>query len=251
MRDVLRHVFEVPLGPDWLSGLSRGVREDLERVSSLARTQRPNETLRDDWDAVGIGEIAAAVRSTWSDLNGALAAVWPDPYVATVDLDRLHAYRGKNLHAVGPPGGQVSDAEMGGLILRLRIGFEAMRRQLVSDNGQWWPYIEAVHSNIPEFRLDATHHAAWAQLVEGDLVWFEIVGVHPQGSQDRLRYRIKGGRVAGGDIPDTGWVANRQFQFAVPRLRTVEFFLAVADLDDLDNFALSVCSAEVRPATVV
>lgn len=156
MRDVLRSVFDTTLGAEWLKRLSNQVRQAVEQTAEIARKQRPNETLRDDWAAVGIGEIAATLRSTWPTLNGALAGVWLSPDEATVDLSRLVAYRGKNLHAVGPPQGQIKDEEVAAMILRLRIGFEGLRRSLAHDDGKWWPYIEAIHSNIPEFCFDQT-----------------------------------------------------------------------------------------------
>jgi hypothetical protein len=77
------------------------------------------------------------------------------------------------------------------MILRLRIGFEGLRRVLAHDDGQWRPYIEAIHSNIPEFQFDRTTPRSLSQpvmLAEGDLVRFKIVGVHPHGSRDRLQY---------------------------------------------------------------
>lgn len=246
MRDVLRRVFDAAVGVDWLDGLSEGARKGIERSANIARTQRPDETLGDDWDAVGIREIDATLRSIWQRLNGALTTVWPDQNAATVDLDRLRAYRGKNLHAVGPPDGQIRDEEMGAMVLRLRIGFEGLRRHLANDEGEWWPYIEAVHSNIPEFCLDRTTGLMGnAVLSEGDLVRFEIVGVHPQGPQDRLRYRLT---ARGGHIPDSGWVERSEFHVSVPRQRTVRFILAVADADDLTNRSLRMCSCRVRPA---
>lgn len=196
MRDVLRSVFDTTLGAEWLKRLSNQVRQAVEQTAEIARKQRPNETLRDDWAAVGIGEIAATLRSTWPTLNGALAGVWLSPDEATVDLSRLVAYRGKNLHAVGPPQGQIKDEEVAAMILRLRIGFEGLRRSLAHDDGKWWPYIEAIHSNIPEFCFDRTTPPTLREpivLSEGDLVRFEVVGVHPQAPQDRLRYQLTGG----------------------------------------------------------
>ena len=128
------------------------MRQGVERAAETARKQRPNETLRDDWDAVGLGEIAAMLRSIWQNLGDALTNVWQNLDEATVDLSRLVAYRGKNLHAVGPPEGQIKDDEVAAMILRPRICFEGLRRSLDHDDGEWWPYIEAIHSNIREFQ---------------------------------------------------------------------------------------------------
>jgi hypothetical protein len=80
-----------------MNGLSTSTRGGVERAAEIAQKQRSRETLRDDWDAVGIGEIAAVLRSTWQNLNGALADVWSNLDEASVDLTRLSAYRGKNL----------------------------------------------------------------------------------------------------------------------------------------------------------
>jgi hypothetical protein len=234
MRDVLRDVFEGTLGDGWLaSGLSRSVREGIERAGNLARSQRPTEALRDDWDAVGLAEMAASLRSVWQQLDGALDSLWPDPHAASVDLDRLIAYRGKNLHAVGPPGGQIRDDEIGAMILRLRVGFESVRRRLANEEGEWWPYVEAIHSNIPEFCWDRTsgpYIPSRPLLFEDDLVTFSVVGVHPNGPQERLRYRV----YVGTSGWDSDWTADSTFSVSVPRWTNVTFSIAVADVDDLD-----------------
>jgi hypothetical protein len=249
MRDVLRGVFAATLGAEWLNGLSNQVRKGVERAAETAHIQRPDETLRDDWDAVGIGEIAATLRSTWQNLNNAVADVWPTLDEATVDLNRLSAYRGKNLHAVGPPEGQIKDEEIAAMILRLRIGFEGLRRSLAHDDDEWWPYIEAIHSNIPEFCFDRTTPPPLRRtvLTEGDLVWFEIVGVHPQGRQDRLRYRLTGGYPFAEAFPGSGWVEHSEFRVSVPKKRDVQLFLSVADVDDLDNVDMQSFQCRVRP----
>jgi hypothetical protein len=251
MRDVLRRVFDATLGAEWLNGLSNHVRKGVERAAETAHKQRPDETLGDDWDAVGIGEIAATLRSTWQNLNGALADVWLNLDEATVDLTRLSAHRGKNLHAVGPPEGQIKDEEVAAMIydLRLRIGFERLRRSLAHDDGEWWPYIEAIHSNIPEFCFDRTTPSHWQQVVlfEGDLVRFEIVGVHPQGPQDRLRYRLTGGYPVVEAFPDSGWVEHSEFRVSLPKKRDVHFFLYVTDVDDSENADMRSFQCRVRP----
>jgi hypothetical protein len=249
MRDVLRGVFAAALGAEWLNGLSNQVRKGVEWAAETAHKQRPDETLRDDWDAVGIGEIVATLRSTWQNLNGALADVWPTKYEATVDLTRLNAYRGKNLHAVGPPAGQIKDEETAAMILRLRIGFEGLRRSLAHDDGEWWPYVEAIHSNIPEFCFDRTTPLPLRQpvLFEGDLVWFEIVGVHPQGPQDRLRYQLTGGYPLVEAFPGSGWVERSEFRVWLPKKRDVQFFLYVADVDDPENSEMRSFQCRVRP----
>jgi hypothetical protein len=116
---------------------------------------RPNEVLRDDWEAVGLGEMEAALRSQESTPQAVLD-VWDNREAIGVDLQRLAAYRGKNLHAVGPPSGQVGDSEMAAVILRLRIGFERVRRDLADTAGDWWPYIAAMSSNIPLLCFERT-----------------------------------------------------------------------------------------------
>ena len=69
-------------------------------------------------------------------------------------------------------------------------------------------------------------------LTEGDLVRFEIVGVHPQGPQDRLRYRLTGGYAGVEAFPGTDWVEHSEFRLSVPKKRHVNFFIHVADVDD-------------------
>src|SRR5664280_3209644 len=251
MRDVLRSVFVTTLGAEWLKGLSNQVRPGVERAAETARKQRPKESLRDDWAAVGIGEIAATLRSTWPTLNGALAGVWSSLDEMDVDLSRLAAYRGKNLHAVGPPQGQIKDEEVAAMILRLRIGFEGLRRSLAQDDGEWWPYIEAIHSNVPEFCFDRTTPPTLRDTIvlsEGDLVRFEVVGVHPQGPQDRLRYQLTGGYPMSEAFPGcSGWVGHSEFRVSVPKKRKVDFFLYVADVDDPKNADMRPFECRVRP----
>jgi hypothetical protein len=246
MRDGLRGVLVAANGPDWLDTAPQSVRQGAARAAATARAKRPGETLRDDWDAVGLSEMQSALRSVWNDVHDALVAVWPDLSSASVDLARLVAYRDKNLHAVGPPGGQVADDETGAMILRLRIGFEGLRRKMANDAGEWWPYIEAVHSNIPEFcRSRATRfEAEQPRLSEGDLIWIEVVGVHPTGAQGRLRYRFSDSRLSG---DDSGWVESSKFEANVPRQRDIRYYLWVADVDDLANSDGWVVHASVVP----
>lgn len=191
--------------------------------------------------------------STWPAVEDELGGVWQHLDEARVDLGRLLAYRGKKLHAVGPPAGQIRDTEIGAVVLRLRVGFETLRRKVAHDAGEWWPYIEAVHSNIPEFCLSRSSGRIFgsATLSAGDLVWFEIVGIHPQETQDRLRFRLNAAGPVGGEIPDSGWLTENRFEVTVPLGRSVAFHLFVADVDDLANDEEWVCSCKVRPPGAV
>lgn len=116
MRDVLRTVFEGALGPDWLDKIGKKAREGIAKAAELAHRQRPDEKLRDDWDAAGVNEIAAALRTVWDDLGGAMGGVWKTLTHAIVDLDRLSEFRGKELHQVGEPPGPGTIEEMSGVI---------------------------------------------------------------------------------------------------------------------------------------
>jgi hypothetical protein len=247
MRNVLRDVLRVNLGDEWLGGLSKGARDGVDRAAETARSQRPNENLRDPWEAVGIGEIGATLRSTWDHLGGALADVWKDAAEAKVDLDRLRAYRGKNLHAVGSPEGKIRADEAAAIVLRLRVGFEGVRRQLAGDQGEWWPYIEAVHSNIAEFCYDRSRGPATrpeAKLVEGDTVQLDVVAVHPTAPQERLRYKF-GGRM---NTISADWTTDTQFALIVPNTRDETLWVQVGDVDDLGNSQLVILSTfSARP----
>jgi len=100
-------------------------------------------------------------------------------------------------------------------------------------HGEWWPYIEAIHSNVPEFCFDRTTPPTLRDTIvlsEGDLVRFEVVGVHPQGPQDRLRYQLTGGYPMSEASPGSGWVEHSEFRVSVPKKRKVDFFLYVADV---------------------
>ena len=187
------------------------MRDGIDRAAARATAQRPGEQLRDGWDAAGLREIAALLRSATPDF---LSAVWSNANTAAVDLERLVEYRGKNLHAVGPPTGQIGEQEIAAIVLRLRVGFEAARRELLGDTGQWWPYVASVQSNVEAYRFERSTGGARscnAELVEGDLVTLDVTGVNPNGPQSELRYRLLGGPLA-----DTGWQESGSFSFVAP-----------------------------------
>jgi len=134
------------------------------------------------------------------------------------------------------------------MILRIRIGLEGMRRNLMSDEGEWWPYIEAIHSNISGFCVARNgRRGGWATLTEGDLVTFDVIGVHPNGSQDSLTYRLMVAGTGASAADDTGWIESSHFQVQVPRARSVFYHLYVADTDDVINYDQGFCAADVRP----
>jgi hypothetical protein len=248
IRGVLRRCFVGKLGSSWLTTRSQRVRDAVAKAAGLARTQRPDEELLDDWDAAGLGEISVAVSSSWSEIGGSIKPVWSSQQAAIVDLERLQAYRGKTLHAVGPPVGQIRAAEVDAIVLRIRVAFEQIRRTLINDEGDWWPYIEAIHSNISEFCLTRNARTfGAAALMEGDLVTFNVVGVHPTGSQDALVYRLNHAGPGASSADDTDWRASPQFQVVVPRARSVAYHLFVADANDTTNNDEWVCSCEIRP----
>jgi hypothetical protein len=247
LRDVLRRCFETAFGPEWLSQLNSGVRPGVLRAGEVARSQRPTDLLRDDWDAAGLGEMDKALRSHWADLKDLLGPVWAEQNEAVVDLSRLRGFRGRELHAVGPRLGAVGRAELDAIVQRLRIGLEGVRRAMANDQGDWWPYIEAIHSNVPEFNGDRENRPGRAKLIEGDTVTFEVVGVHPTKAQQDLIYKLElaGPGASSGDGVD--WQPGNQFQVQVPRARTVAYHLFVADANDKINNDEWVCGCEVRP----
>lgn len=229
MREVLRLSFEREHGADWQDGLSGSMRSSIERCGDRARAKRPEEELRDGWDAVGLGEISALLRSVFPS---AIAVVWPDPQTSTVDLARLTAYRNKNLHAVGPPSGQIGDQEIEGIILRLRVGFENVRRTLMDEAGDWWPYIESLHSNIPEFCLTRGAGGmlgpkAQPTLNEGDLITVEVVAVNPNGDSGKLRFRFQAG------WSTQTWSESSSFSCTVPHAPSGSIGIHVADSEDM------------------
>lgn len=256
LRNVLRLAMQSEHGPNWISErLGKTQTEAIQRAGGKARRQRPHETLRDDWEAVGLDEMRSFLRSCWPDV---MSTVWADAAAADVDLGRLSAYRGKNLHAVGPPSGGMSNAEVGGMIHRLRVGLEAVRRMLYDEEGEWWPYIAAVHSNIPELRWERSSGTTRtgtpmnrAFLNEGDLVEVSIIGEHPRGPRERLRYRFISLDMR--DIDDE-WSMDNELRFTVPCQREVVVSAYVADEDQTDSSPRSYESisflVHVRPGDV-
>jgi hypothetical protein len=232
MRNVVRLALERERGTDWIASLSKAQQSGIEKASQVARRKRPGEPLRDGWDAAGLSDIAGILRSAWPS---AMSHVWPDSSSAAVDLDRLVAYRDKNLHAIGPPSGQIGDQEVSAMVQRLRVGFESARRDLLDDTGEWWPYIAAVHSNIPEFRFERSSSGPLvraATLTEGDLVTFDAIGIHPLADPSRLRYRLLSPNVP--ELRTPTWVADGSFSFSVPHSPSVQLNLYVADGQPMD-----------------
>ncbi len=235
MRNVVRMAMEADYGAPWLSTLSSTASRAVERAGAVAKAKRPAEVLRDDWDAVGLDEMAAVLRSKWPPT---MAQVWVDDEAARVDLKRLSKFRGKALHAVGGPSGQISDDEIGAVIRRVRVNLEAVRRSLLDDTGEWWPYIASVHSNIPEFCYERSSSArvCFALLIEGDLVTLDAVGVDPKGNDSALLYRM-----LAPSIPEIGygsWGPTPSFSFSVPGVPKSHGALYVADheINDLGPF---------------
>jgi hypothetical protein len=248
MRNVLRLVLERERGLEWFSSLSATQQSTIKRAGERASERRPNEELRDAFDAAGLAEIAGLIRS---DQLSATKAIWPDKTAASVDLEPLISYRDKNLHAVGPPSGQITEDEIRAVLLRLRIGFEAIRRKLLAETNTWWPYIAAVHSNVPEYCFERSAGGRMtlsAVLVEGDLVTLDVVGVHPSAAAERLRYRVGFGGTAGRvRPPDVDWQASASFSFVVPRIVELSASVVVADAEDLGNGEYIALTAKVRP----
>jgi hypothetical protein len=246
MREVLRTAFVTAVGGNWLDQLSRKVREGVRKAAETALVHRPGEVLRDDWDAAGLSELAAAIRSNWTDLGPLLTSAWASPDECEVDLRRLRAYRGKKLHEVGRPQLQIREDEMVGLVLRLRLSFEAVRRELASDQGEWWPYIEAISSNVDEFCVDRSNrHRGSPTLNEGDLVTVEIAAVNPLGAQEDLRYRLLVMWNGGGH--DSELRADPSFQVVVPHTRAASLHPIVVSVDDPLNRDEWVLQFAIRP----
>lgn len=148
MPDVVRQVCNVTIGEDWLTKTSQSVADGVARAAALAHAQRPSEVLQDDWDAVGLAEIGALLRSWWPKLGGSLTPLWAKAVEADVDLERLLKYRGKSLHAVGQVNFESQRAEVAAVITRLRIGLEQVRRNLIPGELDWLPYLERIESPI-------------------------------------------------------------------------------------------------------
>jgi hypothetical protein len=115
MRAVVRQVCNITIGHDWLTNMSQSVTDSVARAAALAHAQRPSEVLQDDWEAVGLAEIGALLRSWWTKIGGSLTPLWAKAVEADVDLERLLSQR----------------AEVAAIITRLRIGFEQVRRNLL------------------------------------------------------------------------------------------------------------------------
>jgi hypothetical protein len=232
MRDVLRAVCASVLGPDWLGGLSKSVADPVATTAVKARDQRPHEALADDWDAAGIAEISALVRSKWADIGAALAPVWTKTSEAEVDLARLLTYRGRALHEVGQVNFAAQRAETAASITRLRLAFEAVRRSLLPTETNWMPYLERIES--PILGLCWARGAASQQrptLRQGDLVELRLIGVNPSGDQDDLRYDIEITGVTG-PRPEVRCQAPNEFSFDAPRSKEFIVSCYVRDVND-------------------
>ena len=245
MRNVVRLAMQVQKGSDWLEQLSGSIARTMEKDAALASRNRPKEVLRDDWEAAGLETIGSLLRSDWP---AAMSPMWTDATVATVDLDRLLAYRGKNLHKVGAPVGEITDEEAAALMKRLRLGFEAARRELLDESGEWWPYVAAIHSKVPQFCWERSEGARYLNSVlnEGDLVTIDVTGVHPGADDSRLRFRLRSSEVTA-DPPS--WAAATHFELAVPHVRRVHFSAQVGDVEYLDSDFIDRAhlSIDVRP----
>jgi hypothetical protein len=206
MRDVLRAVCEQTIGVGWLTDMSSAVASAIAKAGAMARTKRPGESLRDDWDAVGLDEIASLVRSRWQPLSASLAPAWHRVEEADVDIHRLLEYRGKALHAVGATNSATNQAETAAVITRLRLAFEEIRRSLLPDDQDWLPYLERIESPIPGLCWSRGERDPQPPtLRQGDRVEFRLIGVNPAGDQGDLRYSLEvTGVVAGAQISRSG-----------------------------------------------
>lgn len=244
IRNVLRAAMEATIGESWLDEVSSTPQKAIEKAGNRARTKRPDDPLRDDWDAAGLDEIAGLLRSV-QPLG--LGLVWPTREHAAVDLDRLKQFRDKNLHAVGPPPGQLAESEAAALVLRLRVSFEAWRRSLADERGDWWPWIAAIHSNIAEFTFERSESGAkllTAVLRQGDLVTLDAVGVHPSGEPDRLAFKLQASvQCQGVDLTSS----TGSFSFEVERWPIHELSLRVFDCDEPTSGEAVILQIRVRP----
>ena len=255
MRDVIRAVCEQELGPSWLAALSRSVTVDIDKAREVARRQRPDEALRDNWEAAGLSEIASLLRSRWDMLAARLGPAWERREEATVDLQRLIEYRGKALHAVGITNPASQQAEMAGTITRLRLAFEAIRRSFLPDETNWIPYLEGIESPIAGLCWSRGNgHPDLPTLHQGHLVEIRLLGVNPAGPQTDLRYRIEVTGIVGGAIvlpPPTGGPypsqVSNEFVFEVPRTREILINCYVSAAGDSDMYDGATVRALITP----
>lgn len=232
MRDVLRSTCEEAAGPLWLGTLSRSVADAVNGAAGRAATQRPDERLDDAWEAAGLAEIRALLRSWWPRIGAQLSPVWNELAEMQVDLDRLLAYRGKSLHAVGPVNYENQRTEARAIITRLRIGFEEVRRQRLPDDLEWLPYLERIESPIEGLCWSRTTGSReWPTVRQGDRIDIRLIGVNPAGDQDRLQYDIEITGVLG-DKPAVERNGPNEFFFDAPRSKQFIVGCYVRDRDD-------------------
>jgi hypothetical protein len=247
MRDVLRSVCVDRIGEGWLDDQSKSVATAIEKAAAKARTQRPDETLADDWAAAGLDEISALVLSNWSTIGPSLAPVWKKAAEAEVDLGRLLAYRGRSLHEVGLRNFPAQRSETAAAITRLRIGFEEVRRSMLPEETGWLPYLERIESPIPGL--------CWTRggpspeiptLRQGDRVQLRLVGVNPDGEQDDLRYDIEITGVVG-ERPSVERHGANEFSFEAPRSKEFIVSCYVRDVNDPTMYDGWAVSAKIIP----
>lgn len=245
LRHVIRRSMESESGSAWLSSLPSNVVKHVSDVAALARRKRPHEQLRDDWDAAGMPAIRALV--AWK-LPQALTSVWIDPRFALVDLERLTTTRDKRAHRVGPPIGEIEGSEAAAIVTRLRLGLEDVRRRLDDQQGDWWPYIASVHSNLEALCWERA--SGWKGgndvVTEGDLLTFDVVGVNPTGAEADLRYDYRLIQ-SGGAQQSIAWDERRSACLEVPLCKTILFKLSVGTAYDIGNVDAIKRQLRVRP----
>ena len=71
------------------------------------------------------------------------------------------------------------------------LAAEALRRALDEEASDYWPYVEAIHSNISEFEYRrGEYRPSRPLLVAGDSVIFDVRAVNPRGPESDFQFGV-------------------------------------------------------------
>lgn len=255
----MRALLERTVGADWTSRLPRRARESVEASVKVARQNRPNEVLKDDWEATGLQQIRLVARWAYDDVRVAevLSLVWPSLEECEVDLNRLQSYRGGTLHLVGSGLGYWENREMEALVMRIRLGFEDIRRRMDDSDDEYWPYIESITTNVEGWRYVRTGtetgrcenpNGIPPKFFAGDIAEFHVNAVNPQGPQEDLVFMVW---INAGNSFDhrIDWQSSPIFRLTVEEGRdnVYHFLVATARYKSGGGFSKSSMHALGRP----
>lgn len=209
LRASLGELLTRALGATWQSHLSRGVRKQLDGAREVARRNRqgvPN----DPWQSAGLKEIEQVsifflreIHENGTDYSstdpdellasGLEDLGWTDVSMCKADFSRMTVLRHDEAHPdVAPPFASVVVDEALLIAKRLQLGCEKIRRRLMEEDEEWFPYISRVTCpGVREWEYRRGQIGpGMASLHEGDELEFAISAVNTDGTESNLRYGL-------------------------------------------------------------